>query len=101
MTRTASTQQIHRQTLEGTWILDEARAGWSMPLHLETMQVDPLAIEAHEKGDIEADTFHIIQFAGNRVHIIKSSRVNNDLSVDVELRMEQIEHFSTGQPPRP
>lgn len=89
-----------RQTLEGTWILDKTRPDWSMTPYLETMQVDPLAIEAHEKGDIEADTFHTIQFHENRVTIIKRSRVNNDLVVDLELGMEQIEYLSPGQRPK-
>lgn len=90
----------HRQTLEGTWILDKTRPDWSMTPYLQTMQVDPLAIEAHEKGDMEADTFHTIQFHGNRVQILKRSRVNNDLMVDLELGMEQIEHLPPGQRPK-
>lgn len=94
---TTTTTQ-NRKTLEGTWILDKTRADWSMTPYLQTMQVDPLAIEAHEKGDIEADTFHTIQFINNnRVHIVKRSRVNNDLVVDLELGMEQMEHLPPGQ----
>ncbi|GAX18498.1 hypothetical protein FisN_10Hh304 [Fistulifera solaris] len=90
-----------RHTLEGTWILDKTRPDWSMTPYLQTMQVDPLAIEAHEKGDLEADTFHTIQFLpGNRVQLIKRSRVNNDLVVDLELGMEQVEHLSPGQRPK-
>ena len=94
-----TTQQ--RQTLEGTWILDKTRADWSMTPYLQTMQVDPLAIEAHEKGDIEADTFHTIHFTNdNRVNVVKRSRVNNDLVVDLELGMEQLEHLTPGQRPK-
>lgn len=101
MTATTTTT-AQRQTLEGTWILDKTRADWSMTPYLQIMQVDPLAIEAHEKGDIEADTFHTIHFFNNinEVQIIKRSRVNNDLVVNLQLGMEQMEYLSPAQRPK-
>lgn len=68
--------------------------------YLETMQVDPLAIEAHEKGEKEADTIHTIDLSGRRVKIVKRSRVNNDIVVDLELGSESVEYLQPGDRPK-
>lgn len=55
--------------------------------YLETMGVTPLAIEAHEKGEEEHDTIHIIEFAEDSFAIKKMSRVN-DFSLQLKLGQE-------------
>lgn len=64
--------------------------------YLATMNVDPLAIEAHEKGEKENDTIHTIELDRRRVKITKRSRVNNDLVVDLELGKESVEYLPPG-----
>ena len=72
-----ATPSLQRDSLNGAWILDKTQGNWQMKEYLETMQVDPLAIEAHEKGDRETDTIHTITLdnANNQVTIVKRSRV--------------------------
>lgn len=64
--------------------------------YLETMGVTELAIEAHEKGESEHNTFHTIELDEQRVKIIKKSRVNNDLVVDLELGKESLQQLPLG-----
>jgi hypothetical protein len=73
-----------------------------MNKYLETMNVDPLAIEAHEKGEKEHDTYHTIEFIhwGSTVKITKRSRVNNDLIVELKLGQESIEYLPPGNRPK-
>ena len=73
-----------------------------MNKYLETMNVDPLAIEAHEKGEKEYDTFHTIEFIqwGSTVKITKRSRVNNDLVVELQLGKESVEYLPPGDRPK-
>lgn len=72
-----------------------------MKEYLEIMNVDPLAIEAHEKGDKETDTIHTIEMTpDNRVKMVKRSRVNSDLTVELELGTEFLEHLSPGERPK-
>lgn len=85
-----------RDSLNGCWILDKSREPWSMSQYLQVMKVDPLAIEAHERGEKENDTFHTIELDAKRVKIVKRSRVNNDLSVDLELGKEKVERLAPG-----
>ncbi len=61
--------------------------------YLETMGVTELAIEAHEKGESERDTFHTIELDDKRVKITKRSRVNHDLVVDLELGKESVQQL--------
>eukprot|EP00548_Thalassiothrix_antarctica_P000518 CAMPEP_0194135842 /NCGR_PEP_ID=MMETSP0152-20130528/5920_1 /TAXON_ID=1049557 /ORGANISM="Thalassiothrix antarctica, Strain L6-D1" /LENGTH=168 /DNA_ID=CAMNT_0038832261 /DNA_START=140 /DNA_END=646 /DNA_ORIENTATION=- len=75
------------------------------------MGVDELAIQAHEKGEIEHDTYHTITLmeddnieknstegGGKRlIRIVKRSRVNNDLIVELELEKEHVEHLAPGK----
>ena len=61
--------------------------------YLETMGVTEMAIEAHEKGESERDTFHTIELDDKKVKITKRSRVNNDLVVDLELGKENVQHL--------
>ena len=91
---------LHRDSLNGSWILDKSRGNWQMKEYLETMQVDPLAIEAHEKGDRETDTIHTITLGNGKVQIVKRSRVNNDLTIDLDLGMEKVEYLSPGERPK-
>lgn len=56
--------------------------------YLRIMDVDPLAIVAHEKGELEYDTFHTIELSPQKVKIIKRSRVNNDLVTELQLNQE-------------
>jgi hypothetical protein len=50
-------------------------------------QLFALAIEAHEKGEEEHDTIHIIEFAEDTFTIKKMSRVN-DFSLELKLGQE-------------
>jgi hypothetical protein len=89
-----------RDSLNGCWILDKTVGDWSMNKYLETMQVDPLAIEAHDKADKENDTFHTIELDSKQVKITKRSRVNNDVVVQLELGKEQTEFLPPGNRPK-
>ena len=63
-----------------------------MKPYLETMQVDPTAVQAHEKGDLETDTFHTIEWLPRQqLRIIKRSRVNNDLTLNLKLGQEWLQ----------
>lgn len=73
-----------RNDLNGSWILDKTRGQPSMRGYLETMGVNDLAIEAHEKGELETDTVHRIEFSANSVRIQKLSRVN-DCTMEIAL----------------
>ena len=74
-------------TMHGTWILDKSRGHPSMRGYLETMGVTELAIEAHEKGEAEHDTIHIIDFTDTTFGIKKMSRVT-DLGLELKLGEE-------------
>jgi hypothetical protein len=57
-----------------------------MQNYLAVMDVDPLAIEAHERADMETDTVHTITITPNGLYrIVKRSRVNNDLVTELPL----------------
>jgi hypothetical protein len=91
MKEDAPNKEIERRTtLNGCWILDKSRDNWSMNEYLQTMNVDPLAIEAHEKGEKEYETYHTIEFINNNtgVKIVKRSRVNNDVVVELNFGQE-------------
>lgn len=98
----ASSVKPRRTTIAGCWILDKTRANWSMNDYLQTMNVDPLAIEAHEKGEKEHDTFHTIEFVerGKVVRIVKRSRVNNDVVVELPLGRETIHYLQPSNRPK-
>ncbi len=87
--------QERRTTLNGCWILDKTREPWSMNDYLQTMNVDPLAIEAHEKGEKEYETYHTIEFINHNtgVRIVKRSRVNNDVVVELPLGQESRQYL--------
>jgi hypothetical protein len=116
-------QDRFRDSLNGSWILDKNRGDWSMRGYLETLNVPELAIQANEKGENELDTIHTIEITStktsegikkesgsteedddddeeeeqqhhnNKVKIIKRSRVNNDLIVELILGKESIEYL--------
>jgi hypothetical protein len=71
-----------------------------MNKYLETMSVDPLAIEAHGKGEKENDTIHTIDLDDTKVKIVKRSRVNSDLVVELELGKESVELLPPGDRPK-
>ena len=92
-----------RNTLAGNWILDKSRGEWSMRGYLETMQVNELAIQAHEKGEQEYDTIHAITFPDfnfDKVRIMKRSRVNNDLVVELTLGEELVQYLKPDDRPK-
>eukprot|EP00934_Nitzschia_sp_Nitz4_P006244 Nitzschia sp. Nitz4//scaffold29_size155292//85611//86141//NITZ4_002666-RA/size155292-processed-gene-0.18-mRNA-1//1//CDS//3329546472//6234//frame0 len=91
-----------RESLEGVWILDKKRGQWSMRGYLETLHVDELAIQAHEKGETEYDTIHQIYFEESfkKVKIIKRSRVNNDLVVELTMGEEHVQYLKPDQRPK-
>ena len=89
-----------RDSLNGIWILDKDRGQWSMRGYLETLNVTELAIQAHEKGESDNDTYHTIELDDKQVKIIKRSRVNNDLVVELILGKEHVEYLEPGQRPK-
>ena len=92
-----------RNTLAGNWILDKSRGEWSMRGYLETMHVNELAIQAHEKGEQEYDTIHAITFPDfnfDKVRIMKRSRVNNDLVVELTLGEESVQYLKPDDRPK-
>lgn len=69
-----------------------------MRSYLETMGVDELAIQAHEKGETERDTYHTIELLEDKkIKIVKRSRVNNDIVVELEVGKESVEYLPPGQ----
>lgn len=93
----SSQNQIHRDTLHGCWVLDKTRGEWSMKQYLEVMNVDPLAIEANCKGEIEFHTIQSIELIDNAVvRIMKRSRVNNDIVIELRLHQEHVEYLPPG-----
>ena len=89
-----------RDSLNGCWIMDKSRGEWSMSGYLECMNVNELAIKAHEKGENEFDTYHTIELDDKRVKITKRSRVNADLVVDLPLGEEHVEYIPPGDRPK-
>lgn len=89
-----------RDSLNGVWILDKNRVGWSMRGYLECLNVNELAIQAHEKGESEYDTYHTISLDSSKVTIIKRSRVNNDLKVELEMGKEHVEYLKPENRPK-
>ena len=83
-----------RDSLNGSWILDKSRENWSMNEYLKVMKVDPLAIEAHSKGDASIDTIHTIRMTNRKLSITKESRVNHNLVVELEWNREHVETLS-------
>jgi hypothetical protein len=91
---------MKRESLDGVWILDKTRGKWSMRSYLETLHVTELAIQAHEKGELEQDTIHKIEMDLENLKITKRSRVNNDLVVELKLGEEKVEYLKPGQRPK-
>lgn len=92
-----------RTTLAGAWILDKSRGNWSMRGYLETLHVNELAIQAHEKGEQDHDTIHNITFPDmnfDKVRIVKRSRVNNDLVTELVLGEEAVEYLKPDDRPK-
>jgi hypothetical protein len=86
-----------REDLNGCWVLDPKKGSPSMRQFLEVMGVDELAIQANEKGESEHPTFQTITLSDKAIKIIKRSRVNNDVVVDLTLGEVEIEYLSPGQ----
>lgn len=91
---------VTRSNLNGVWKLDKTRGEWSMRGYLETLNVNELAIQAHEKGESDQDTYHSISLENNALKIIKRSRVNNDLVVELNLGEEKVEYLQPGDRPK-
>jgi hypothetical protein len=88
-----------RTSLNGSWILDKTHRpneDWSMKHYLAVMNVDPLAIEAHDKGEIQHDTIHTIYMDPRKLHIVKNSRVNNNVHVVLEFGRLHVEYLPPG-----
>ena len=64
------------------------------------MHVDPLAMQAHDKGEQEADTIHTITLSHQHYRICKRSRVNNDLVTELVLGQTHQEQLSPGDRPK-
>jgi hypothetical protein len=96
----AAAASMKRSSLDGVWKLDKTRGQWTMRGYLETLKVNELAIQAHEKGESDQDTLHSISIENSSVKIIKRSRVNNDLVVELTLGEENIEILQPGDRPK-
>ena len=61
--------------------------------YLRVMDVPSDAIQAHEKGEQETDTYHTITLSDDNktVRIVKRSRVNDDVVVELEIGKEKTE----------
>jgi hypothetical protein len=70
-----------------------------MKNYLATMGVDPLAIEAHEKGELEHETIQTISLTRGKVKIVKRSRVNNDVTVELDLNKENVHYLQPSHRP--
>jgi hypothetical protein len=98
-TEPADYEPEQRTSLNGAWILDKTHRpneDWSMKHYLAVMNVDPLAIEAHDKGEIQHDTIHTIYMDPRQLHIIKRSRVNNNVHVVLEFGRLHVEYLPPG-----
>ena len=100
-----TTLESSRESLEGSWVLDKSRGNWSMRGYLETLHVNELAIQAHEKGEADHETIHTISYPGNKgdfasVKIVKRSRVNNDLVVSLNMGEEHVEFLKPDSRPK-
>lgn len=73
-----------RKDMNGSWLLNKGRGNPSLRPFLEAMNVDHLAVEAAEKGEIEHDTTQEILLTDTRYRVHKLSRVN-DLVLDLTL----------------
>ncbi|KAL3934640.1 MAG: hypothetical protein SGBAC_009688, partial [Bacillariaceae sp.] len=91
---------VARSNLNGVWKLDKTKGEWSMRGYLQTLNVNELAIQAHEKGESDQDTYHSISLENTTLKIIKRSRVNNDLVVELNLGEEKIEYLQPGERPK-
>jgi hypothetical protein len=91
---------MRRNDLNGAWILDKTQQNWSMNNYLRVMKVDPVAIEAHEKGELEFDTIHTITMDHEKVKIVKRSRVNSDVVVELTFGKEELIHLPPGDRPK-
>ncbi|KAG7347391.1 hypothetical protein IV203_016096 [Nitzschia inconspicua] len=100
VTASASSETPRRESLDGCWKLDRNRGEPSMRGYLETLNVAELAIQAHEKGEQETDTFHTIELSGDKVKITKRSRVNSDLVVELTLGVEHVEYLQPDSRPK-
>ena len=98
--RRASFEEITvmtRTSLNGCWILDKSMPDWSMSSYLSILNVDQLAIEAHEKAEREVDTYHTIDISHDHFQIVKRSRVNNDLKLELPLNNTVAEGLPNGR----
>ncbi|CAJ1969951.1 unnamed protein product [Cylindrotheca closterium] len=92
--------KIARSNLNGVWKLDKTKGQWHMRGYLQTLQVNELAIQAHEKGESDQETYHSISLEDTTLKIIKRSRVNNDLVVELNLGEEKVEYLQPGERPK-
>lgn len=91
---------MRRPDLNGAWILDKTQKDWSMNNYLRVMKVDPVAVEAHEKGELEFDTIHTITMDAQKIKIVKRSRVNNDVTAELTFGQESIVSLPPGDRPK-
>lgn len=90
---------IHRDTLDGMWILDKSRGEWSMKHCLEVMNINPMIIDSHCIGELDNDSIQTIQFDKEKhsVRIIKKNYIgNDDIVIDLQLDIEHIEYLPPG-----
>jgi hypothetical protein len=99
---TTTSGSMKRDSFNGVWMLDKSKETWSMRGYLETLHVNELAIQAHEKGELDHDTFHTISTDADcsEIKIVKRSRVNNDLVVELTIGEEKVEYLQPGDRPK-
>lgn len=59
-----------------------------------------MAVEAHEKAELEFDTINTITMDAKKVEIVKRSRVNNDVIVELVFGQEQLVYLPPGERPK-
>jgi hypothetical protein len=96
----AANEPEQRASLNGAWILDKTphpNAGdWSMKHYLAVLNVDPLAIEAHVKGEMLHDTIHTIYMNERQLHVTKRTREKNSVKTVLEFGRRHVEYWLPG-----
>jgi hypothetical protein len=98
-----SSEQSPRTSLNGAWILDKTtrpREEWSMKHYLAVLNVHPLAIEAHDQGEMQHDVIHTIYMDQRELHVTKGSSCfkneNDGVNVVLEFGQRHVEHLPPG-----
>jgi hypothetical protein len=100
---TTSHEQEPRTSLNGAWILDKTtrpKEEWSLKHYLAVLNAHPLAIEAHDKGEMEHDIIHTIYMDPSELQVTKGSsrfkHENDGVKVVLKFGQRHVEHLPPG-----